>query len=322
MYVVLAYYYFCSIEDPAALVEKHKAFFKKRDFKGRIYISKEGINGQASAPMAIAKEYMEWICQDPRFEKMTFKLNEGREHVFEKMTVKVKKRLVAFTKPIDLEKRGHHLSPQEWNKVLNSDQDYILIDVRNDYEYKIGHFVKAYNPNCNTTHQFAEFLKELKSKTDLNKKILMYCTGGIRCEYFSSHMVQEGFKDVNQLDGGVINYGNVVGGDGWLGKLFVFDDRMAVDISKIKSSPLAQCLYCKKPEDCYYNCANMDCNALFIACTQCYIEHKGCCASTCQDLPRTRSIESASNKPFRKWYFYFKRQQKSQALDSQCSTHL
>lgn len=306
-YLILAYYHFSKIQNPQEFVKLHKQFFKNRDVKGRIYISYEGINGQMSGQKEDCLSYMSWLKAQSGFEDVEFKVDNHNENIFFKLTVKERKQLVAFDRQVDLTKKGPHLSPEEWKAHLEDDsQDYILIDTRNDYETKIGHFKDAELPNCQSFREFADYTKhELLEKrgVSLNKKILMYCTGGIRCEYYSAYMREQGFNNVYQLEGGVINYAHQYQDEHWRGKLFVFDDRL---VTKLGEEPncISTCQHCNQQEDTYYNCANMDCNYLFICCQSCLEKHVGCCKESCKSANRVRPYNHVSNKPFRKWYYY------------------
>lgn len=296
---VLAYYCITPIENPQEEVARHKEFFSTRNFRGRIYISEEGINGQASGEDAHAEEYKAWMQADPRFQKMPFKVHSSHEHAFEKMTVKYRKQLVAVDCEVDFTQRGDHVSPAEWKRMLEErGEETIVLDVRNDYEWKVGHFEGSELPPLETFRQFPEYAKKLKEEKG-NKTVMMYCTGGIRCEYFSAIMKKEGFEKVYQLDGGVINYGEKEKGEHWRGKLFVFDDRLVVPMNEDKT-PISICKHCGTPNDVYYNCANMDCNDLFLCCPDCLNEHKGCCSDHCACQERIRPYEGNA-KPFRKW---------------------
>jgi len=303
-YQVLAYYFFTHIEDPAVEVYRHKEFFLNRDVQGRIYISKEGVNGQMSASPEAAREYMEWMRSDGRFEGIEFKIHTWHEHCFPRMTVKTRPQLVALDREVDMAKTGVHLSPQEWQKMLDQkDENTVLIDVRNDYEWDIGHFEGAELPALEKFRQFPEYAKALKQTRDPSKtKVMMYCTGGIRCELYSVLMKEEGFKEVYQLQGGIIKYGLENGSKHWKGKLFVFDDRLSVSISeKDPAEIISQCIHCKEPTDLYYNCANMDCNELFLSCPVCAEKMKGCCCTPCKEAPRVRAfVKQDRPKPFRR----------------------
>jgi UPF0176 protein len=300
-YTTLAYYFIGPIDDPLSEVARHKDFFATRDFKGRIYISEQGINGQSSASKAHAEEYIAWMQNDPRFQGVQFKTQDAIEHAFPKMTVKYRRQLVAIDCPVDLSQRGTHVSPSEWKQMLEEkSDDTVLLDVRNDYEWEVGHFEGAELPQLETFREFPRYAKELKEKCDpKTTPVMMYCTGGIRCEFFSSVLKQEGFEKVYQLEGGVIGYGLEEDAEHWKGNLFVFDDRLVVPVGKERGTSIAHCIHCQKAVDLYYNCANMDCNRLFVSCSECIPTHAGCCSETCCKEGRVRPFQ-INAKPFRK----------------------
>ncbi|HEY4254988.1 MAG TPA: rhodanese-related sulfurtransferase [Chlamydiales bacterium] len=305
-YQVLAYYILTPIEAPHEEVRRHQEFFKTRDLKSRIYISEQGINGQMSGSAAHAEEYMQWIQSDARFSTISFKIHPSTEHAFPKATIKYRRQLVAMDCDVDLSRRGEHVTPEEWKSMLEQkDEETIVLDVRNDYEWKIGHFDGAELPPLETFRQFPAYAKQLQETRDPKKtKVMMYCTGGIRCEFYSAALKQEGFEQVYQLEGGVIQYGQDEGQAHWKGKLFVFDDRLVVPLSHEEVEPISECQYCHKSVDAYTNCANMDCNALFIVCPDCAKSHKGCCSDRCLTTGRVRPMnENAPHKPFRKCSF-------------------
>ncbi len=303
-YCALAYYIFTPIENPFQEMKNHKRFFKDRDVTGRIYISEEGINGQMSGAQADTEAYMTWLTSF--LPSVKFKVHTTDENIFPRMTIKTRKHLVALGEPADLSKGGEHVSPKQWREMLESDEEYLLLDVRNDYEWEIGHFEGATLPPLTKFRDFpsyADQLKEsLKENQDFKKtKVMMYCTGGIRCELYSALLKARGFESVYQLDGGVIAYGQQEGNAHWKGKLFVFDDRLSVPIDGKEVEPIATCSYCGTSCDIQYNCANMDCNTLFICCKECIEKQKGCCCNACIEAPRLRPYErEKGNKPFRK----------------------
>ena len=300
-YKVLAYYSIVKIDDPQAEVARHKEFFSTRDFKCRIYISEQGINGQASGRADHADEYMAWMASNSHFKEMPFKVHSSHEHAFPKTTVKYRKQLVAVDCEVDFSNVGDHVSPEEWKKMLEKRTDEtIVLDVRNDYEWKIGRFEGSELPELETFREFPAYAKKLKEERDpKTTSVMMYCTGGIRCEFFSALMKKEGFEKVYQLDGGVINYGLKEGGEHWEGKLFVFDDRLAVPLAE-DAAPISGCTHCGTPNDVYFNCANMDCNELFLCCPDCVKAHKGCCCAACESAERLRPYQESA-KPFRRW---------------------
>lgn len=301
MYWVSTFYHFFSIEDPAKEVLLHKNFFADRDYKGRIYIDDQGINAQFSAPPELVKEYIDWIESRHNCSPIDLKYDPAEEHAFYKMSVKDRP-LVAFGCRVDLEKRGEHLSPEKWRNKLEEDTTpKVIIDARNSYESTVGHFEGAMLPTCKTFREFRKMADELAEKVDPDTELMMYCTGGIRCEYLSSYFKEKGFEKVYQLEGGIIRYGQVEGSKGWKGKLFVFDDRLVAPMQKGQNEIISQCTLCDEPSDTYYNCANMDCNDLFLACKNCIERMEGCCCESCKNHPRKRPFTLTDNpKPFRK----------------------
>jgi len=345
-YKVLAYYHFAHIENPTEEVEMHKKFLADKDFSSRIYISEEGINGQACGLSEHAEAYMKWMKGRKLFSGIKFKLHNHHEHIFPRKDIKFRKQLVAMDTKVDLNKTGVLLSPQEWRDMLNNKEDKkVLVDVRNDYEWSIGHFKGAELPELKNFREFREYAEDLKQKTTPDTPVMMYCTGGIRCEYYSSYLIEKGFNNVYHLDGGVLGYrlenneqsekneliynsdtanqaklekndkekmdstvndsksenkGDVEEDEHWVGKIFVFDDRLAVPLSdKIKSPTISQCHYCKTNVDKYYNCANAACNKLFICCTNCISKSQGCCCDACQISPKLRKFR-VEGKPFKR----------------------
>lgn len=300
-YLVLAYYLFTRIADPLAEIESHKNFFNGRDATGRIYISEEGINGQMSASLSDAEAYQAWLSKKECFSGVSFKVHTHHEQCFPRMTVKYRKQLVALDQTVDLSKKGETLSPKQWKEQLEKNEAF-LIDVRNDYEWKIGHFEGANLPPLENFRDFSAYADELKETIDPKKTpVMMYCTGGIRCELYSALLKEKGFEEVYQLEGGIIGYGLEEGSAHWKGKLFVFDDRMAVPIDGKPCEPISTCCHCHLPSDTYYNCANMDCNELFLACPSCISTYEGCCSHPCTQAPRLRPYtRDKGNKPFRK----------------------
>lgn len=309
-YIVLSYYSFFNVENPAFEVEQHKLYCSDLDILGRIYIADNGVNGQVSIHKSDIKSYLNWLYIHWDIQKNSCKFQKHHEHAFAKMQIKQRPELVAMGKKINLEERGTYLSPIEWMYALETkDRDTILIDVRNNYESKVGHFEGAILPPLDTFREFPQYAEELREKYNPAKtKVLMYCTGGIRCELFSSLLQAKGFKSIFQLQGGVIQYGNEVGNKYWKGNLFVFDDRLVVPISHAPNAPISQCSFCLDFSDIYYNCANSECNELFLACRSCAAQYLGCCSNSCKNSGKNREFEMTDKpKPFRKLRYQEKR---------------
>ena len=273
-YYVLAFYIFTPISDPREEVRKHHDFFRTRDIRSRVYISHEGINGQMSALESHAIEYMEWVKGDERFKEIDFKIHIHPEHAFPKTTVKYKEQLVALDRACDLTQAGKHLSASEWKQMLcQKDNDTIVIDVRNDYEWVIGHFEGALKPALDTFRKFPEYVDALKKEYNpATTKVMMYCTGGIRCEKASSFMMSEGFDEVYHLEGGILKYLEEVkpAESLWQGECFVFDQRVAVK-DGLAVGNYDQCYACRYPLSA--DDTKSDKYTPGISCPHCYNKH-------------------------------------------------
>ena len=316
--VVLAYYVIEKITDSKRIIKEHKQFLESVDCKGRIYIGPQGINAQLSIARSDLEKYLEFLKMDPIFNSADLKAHADSSHRFAKLTIKYREQIVALDLDVDFSKRGEYISPEEFEKKLDQrDENTILIDVRNNYESEVGYFEGALKPDRKTFREFIEYADQLATNTENKKEktVLMYCTGGIRCEFYSPLMKERGFDKVYQLKGGVIGYGLSQGAKHWRGKLFVFDDRLVVPISSDNEEVISHCKLCNASTDLFYNCANMDCNSLFLSCKKCAIAHKGCCQTTCEGAPRVREMdkENVRPQPFRKLPFE-KKQEMSKIL--------
>jgi len=303
MYHVIAFYLFTPIDEPHAEVKRQKNFLSQLDTKGRIYISEDGINGQMSASEEASKAYIDWMKEDARYKDIDFKIHLHTEHAFDRLTIKYRKELAALDLSVDTTDGAEHLSAEKWAEIMDEkDPSTIVIDVRNNYESDVGHFEGAICPDLETFRQFPDYIDQLaKEYNPETTRVLMYCTGGIRCELFSPLMRKKGFKQTYQLDGGVIKYGQSVGKKHWEGKLFVFDDRMVVPISDDNDETISHCHNCGANSDTFYNCAHMECNKLFLSCPQCAEALKGCCSVECTKAKKVRPFDpKVQPKPYRR----------------------
>lgn len=307
VYPVLLYYNFSPIANPEDFRIRHRAFCRDHNLKGRIYVSEEGINGTVSGRREDTEAYKAYLCSLPGFENTEFKEDECDTIPFARMIVKIRPEIVALRSPIPLDPNtegGRRLTPSEWRAIMDSEEDFVVIDVRNNYESKVGHFRGAIKPDLENFYDFPQWLDEVDIPKD--KKVLMYCTGGIRCEKFSVLMKKKGWQDVNQLHGGILNYGKEEGGKHFLGKCFVFDDRLVVPVNPDDEEPVSYCEITGKPADTYLNCANMECNKLFICSEEGAHLMEGCCSEACKQHPHKRPFDpDKAFAPFRKWYEYF-----------------
>ncbi len=294
---ILLFYKFQKIENPEEFVRKHLKSCKDLGVLGKVLVSKEGINGSISGTIEQTEKYKEFVHSLPGFEDVWFKEEMGSEHPFTKIFVRVKDEIIRIDKPIDIHNRGKHISPSDFLKLYESREDFIVLDARNDYEYKAGRFKGAINPNIKTFRQFPDFVEKIKDKKD--KKIVMYCTGGIRCEKASAYMIEQGFKDVMQLEGGIINFCQQYPDTVWEGRCFVFDKRLMTDINQA-SPPITNCESCGKLCDLYRNCKNHSCDKLIIMCLDCEKKMNACCSENCLADFRKHCLEKAVRKQGRR----------------------
>ncbi|TMN22535.1 oxygen-dependent tRNA uridine(34) hydroxylase TrhO [Lentibacillus cibarius] len=268
-YQVLLYYKFVPIDDPETFAEEHLEFCQDLGLKGRILVAHEGLNGTVSGTVEQTEKYMETMHNDPRFADMTFKIDKHDGHAFKKMHVRHRPEIVSLRMNEDedvspLEKTAKFLSPKEFYEAMQ-EEDTIILDTRNDYEYDLGHFRGAIRPDIETFRELPDWIRKNKDQLE-GKKVLTYCTGGIRCEKFTGWLMEEGIEDVNQLDGGIVTYGKdpEVQGELWDGKCYVFDERISVPINQQEHVVVGRDYFDGQPCERYVNCANPPCNKQII----------------------------------------------------------
>ncbi|KOF12235.1 sulfurtransferase [Planococcus glaciei] len=288
---VLLYYLYTPIEDPETFTAEHLAACKELGLKGRILVSQEGINGTCSGTIEQTEQYMEMLKSDPRFADIVFKIDAADGHAFKKMHVRAKKEIVHLGLEEDInphELTGTYLEPAEFYKRMQ-DQDTIVLDARNDYEYDLGHFRGAVRPDVENFRDLPEWVRENKEMFE-GKKILTYCTGGIRCEKFSGWLKREGFEDVAQLHGGIATYGKdpEVKGQLWDGQMYVFDERIAVPVNQVEHVIVGKDHFTGEPCERYVNCANPECNKKILASEENEHKYMRSCSDECREHPRNR----------------------------------
>jgi UPF0176 protein len=303
---IILYYNFTRIENLPKFSAEHRRTCKALGLSGRVYVASEGINGTLAGDPSNIAAYKDFLRSLPGFALTQFKDDTHPTMPFAKLIVRMRPEIVTLKTKIAIDmtqERGRHLSPRQWRCALESNEDVTLLDVRNNYESRIGHFEGAITPDVENFYDFEDWLDHAGLKKD--KKVLMYCTGGIRCEKFSLLMEKKGFKDVYQLGGGILGYKKEEGGAHFRGKCFVFDDRLAVAVEENQKEPLAFCEITGLACDRYLNCANPDCNKLFICSPQGAGRFEGCCSEACLKAERRRPFDPANiYEPTRKWYTY------------------
>jgi UPF0176 protein len=292
-YRVLLYYKYVEIENPEETANEHRQFCTEKGLKGRIIIAAEGINGTVSGTIEQTDAYIQYMEQHPLFSGTIFKIDEASEHAFKKMKVRSRSELVTLRLEDDINPNvltGKHLKPKEFFEQMQKD-DTVVIDARNDYEYDLGHFRGAVRPDILNFRDLPQWIRENKEQFE-GKKILTYCTGGIRCEKFSGWMLQEGFEDVSQLDGGIVTYGKdpEVQGDLWDGQLYVFDERISVPVNQKEHVVVGKDYYTGEPCERYVNCANPECNRKILCSEENEHKHLRSCSHECRVHPRNRYV--------------------------------
>ncbi len=292
-YRVLLYYFYTPIEDPAAFAAEHLAVCKEINLKGRILVANEGINGTVSGTVEQTNAYMDKMKNDPRFDGIVFKIDEADGHAFKKMHVRPRPELVHLALEDDInpnELTGQYLSPKEFFEGLQ-DENTIVLDARNDYEYELGHFRGAIKPDIETFRELPQWVRDNKEMFE-GKRVLTYCTGGIRCEKFSGWLVREGFEDVGQLHGGIATYGKdpEVQGQLWDGQMYVFDERIAVPINQVEHVIVGRDHFDGEPCERYVNCANPECNDQILCSEENEHKYMRSCTDECRVHPRNRYV--------------------------------
>lgn len=292
-YQTLLYYCYSHIEDAEQYAEDHLKFCKDLGLTGRIIIADEGLNGTVSGTVEQCKAYMDYVYADGRFNATEFKIDDVDEPSFKKMHCRYKAEIVhsGLRDPhiIDpTKKTGKHLEPKEFLEMKDRD-DVVILDVRSNYEHNIGKFKNAITLDIDNFRDFPAKINELAKFKD--KKILTYCTGGIKCEKASALLLHEGFKDVYQLHGGIIKYGKEAGGKDFEGKCYVFDNRIAVDVNSVNPEVISVCYNCGAKTTKMINCANPECNEHFTQCDECGWKMDGCCSEACMEHPRKREYD-------------------------------
>jgi len=292
-YRVLLYYKYVSIENPEEVANEHRQFCTDLGLKGRIIIAFEGINGTVSGTIEQTDAYMKYMEAHPFFSGTIFKIDEASEHTFKKMKVRYRPELVTLRLEDDVDPNvltGKHLKPKEFFAEIQK-EDTVVIDARNDYEYDLGHFRGAVRPDILNFRDLPQWIRENKKAFE-GKKILTYCTGGIRCEKFSGWLLQEGFEDVSQLEGGIVTYGKdpEVQGELWDGQLYVFDERISVPVNRKVHVIVGKDYFTGEPCERYVNCANPECNKKILCSEENEHKHLRSCSHECRVHPRNRYI--------------------------------
>lgn len=284
-YQVLLFYKYVSIEDPIALAGFIKALAEKHRLLGRVRVAAEGINATLEGNTKQAELFASEILKlkDVQFSEMNIKWSEGDGNTFNKLSVKVRDEIVGtrFGKEVDPTKNtGRYLRAEEFRHWHESSKEFVVVDMRNDFEYKAGHFKHSINPGLRYSRDLPQALPLLKPYK--NKTVVTVCTGGIRCEKMSAYLLKEGFTDVYQLEHGIHDYMQKYPGKDFLGTLYTFDNRLTMDFGGTREV-VGTCEWCHQKTELYVNCKNADCHRLFLLCDTCCDDHGSFCSAHCVD---------------------------------------
>lgn len=291
---ILLFYRYVYIEDPAILRRDQEELCRKLGLTGRIIVSREGINATVEGTITATKEYMRLLDLDPRLRGIPMKISDGTGASFPKLSVKVREELVSgHLGACDVDPNvltGKHLKPEELHEWFKSGKEFYIVDMRNAYEHASGHFEGSILPKL---ENFRDLPKIIKSIAHLkHKTVLTVCTGGVRCEKASGYLLTQGFTDVYQLDGGIVSYMEKYPNEHFLGKLYVFDQRVLMGFytDDPKHVVIGKCLACNTTSERYVNCANDWCGKHFILCEACEKKMKNSIA-VCPDGCRIRKAD-------------------------------
>ncbi len=285
---VLLYYLYTPIADPVAYRDAHRELCERLELRGRIIVGDEGINGTVSGTKENTDAYMAALLADPVTASIEFKIDPEEDHVFPKLSIKARSEIVTLGLPNeeDIDPRdttGERLSPREFYEAMQED-NVVIIDGRNDYEADLGKFKDAICPDIGNFREFPDWLRN--NAQDLEgKKILTYCTGGIRCEKLSGFLKTEGFEDVYQLDGGIVKYSKdpETRGRDFDGLCYVFDQRVGVEVNHTETRKvISHCRRCGIEEPNYCNCRWTGCNDQIFLCPSCKEQHGQFCSDECR----------------------------------------
>jgi UPF0176 protein len=292
----ISFYRYFKIEDPQAFRNALYRQLSELKVMGRIYLAHEGINAQVSVPTTHVDAFKTLLNSiDPLYGlRLNIAVDDGKS--FYVLDIKVRNKIVAdgiHDPSFDMANKGKYVNADQFN-VLTNDPNTVVVDMRNHYEFEVGHFENAIEIPSDTFREQLPMVVDMM-KGDKDRNIIMYCTGGIRCEKASAFMLHKGFKNVFHLEGGIINYTNQVKEKDLVnkfhGKNFVFDQRLG---ERITDEIIAHCHQCGKPADTHVNCVNDACHLLFIQCDECREQFENCCSRECQDfihLPKDQQIE-------------------------------
>ena len=299
LYEVFSFYKFTPVKNPENFKNRHYEFCLSIGVKTRIIIAAEGINGVVSGTKEACRQYRKHLTNLPGFEDIHFKIDEVDQPYLRKVQVKNKPEIVnsgiESTDTITpLKDKGDYVDAEAF-KQLKDREDVLILDVRSNYETEIGKFKNAVTLDIDNFREFPEKLDQLNRYKD--KKVITYCTGGIKCEKVTALLKAEGFENVLQLSGGILQYAKEANGADFMGKCYVFDERITIDINQENPELISRCIHCGQHSARVINCANPDCNDQVIVCEDCGWDWKGACSEACMNHHRKRPYDGTGYYP-------------------------
>lgn len=285
-HTILLYYKYVKLDDPKIEMEKQRAICEVLGLTGRIIVSEEGINGTCEGTTENTEKYIAWMDKQKKFRNIHWKKSVGTGNAFPKLSVKVRKEIVSLhlDENEDINPNvvtGKKLKPDELRKWYEENKNFYIVDMRNDYELEVGKFEGTVFPGL---ENFRDLKKNLNIIDDLkDKTVLTVCTGGVRCEKASGLLLKSGFKDVYQLDGGIVSYMEKYPGKDFKGSLYVFDQRVTMNFDGDKHEIIGRCYRCSNLSERYVNCANLMCHKHFICCKNCDTANGSFCSTKCEE---------------------------------------
>jgi UPF0176 protein len=279
LYDIILFYKYFSVRSPKSLQRAHFALCREFRLRGRVIVATEGINGTLEGTRSAVARYIKILRRDARFADIIFKHSTGTGSAFPKLSIKVRDEIVTLGVPVRNVLRGKYVRPRELHSWLKKNEDMTIIDVRNKYETQAGYFRNSLTSDISNFRDVPKLASDLQEYKE--KKIVMVCTGGIRCEKASRLFRQKGYKNVYQLEGGIATYMKKYPGQDFLGSLYVFDDRILMQAGDENHTVVGKCAACSTPSERYTNCAYDPCHIHFICCKSCEIKHKGYCSQMC-----------------------------------------
>ncbi len=279
---MIIFYKYVTIENPKQVADLLRGRAEWLHLKGRVIVAEEGINATLEGTSGNTNEFIEGLHKDERFKDIEIKRSKGDGQTFPKLSVKVRAEIVGTHFPKEVDPRiqtGKHIKPEELKSWLEKGEDFVILDMRNNFEFISGHFRDSINPGMDNSRDLPKVMGELEPlKT---KKVLTVCTAGVRCEKMSAYLMHEGFENVHQLDGGIHSYMEKYPGEDFKGGLYTFDQRIMMNFGGDREI-VGECLLCKSKTENYVNCANLKCHLHFLVCDECKTGEETYCSEECK----------------------------------------